>query len=214
MRKTALFAVALLMTGVLSWRLTDSPRPQLRADDAAAVEEGWFSLFDGQRLTDWEASELPNNWTVEDGAIVGRGSRSHLFYKGAEFENFEFKAEVSLNHAGNSGMYFRTAFGTGWPKGYEAQVNNSHGDPKRSGSLYNFVDVTETKVPDDTWWTQHVICQGNHIVIKVNDKVVVDFVDDNNTHKTGYIAFQQHDPGSVVHYKNIMVKPLKAEDAK
>ena len=211
MRKTALFAVALLMTGVLSWRLTDSPRPQLRADDAAAVEEGWFSLFDGQRLTDWEASELPNNWTVEDGAIVGRGSRSHLFYKGAEFENFEFKAEVSLNHAGNSGMYFRTAFGTGWPKGYEAQVNNSHGDPKRSGSLYNFVDVTETKVPDDTWWTQHVIVQGNHIVVKINDEVVVDFVDEANTYTKGYFALQQHNLGSEVRYRNLMVRPLPAE---
>ncbi len=104
-------------------------------------------------------------------------------------------------------MYFRAEFSRGWPRGYEAQVNNSHRDPKRTGSLYNFVDVREQLVPDDTWWNQHIIVRGNHIVIKVNDKVVVDYVDEKGTHKKGHLALQQHDPGSVVHYKNLMVKP-------
>ena len=70
-------------------------------------------------------------------------------------------------------------------------------------------NVMEQLVPDDTWWTQHVIAKGNHIIIKVNDKVVVDYTDANNTHTKGHMALQQHDPGSVVHYKNLMVKPLK-----
>ena len=89
-----------------------------------------------------------------------------------ECENCEFKAEVKINHGGNSGMYFRAAFGPGFPKGYEAQVNNSHTDPVTTGSLYNFPNVMETLIPDDTWWTQHIIANGNHIIIKVNDKVV------------------------------------------
>jgi hypothetical protein len=184
--------------------------PPAAADDPVSTgDEGWISLFDGQRLTDWEASERPNNWTVEDGCIVGRGARSHLFYTGQEFTDFEFRAEVQINHGGNSGMYFRTAFGPGWPKGYEAQVNSSHGDPKRTGSLYNFVDVLESKVPDDTWWTQHITCQGNHIVVRVNDEVVVDYVDEANTYARGYLALQQHNLGSEVRYRSLMVKPLE-----
>ena len=173
-----------------------------------ATDDGWQKIFDGKSLDGWKANERPENWTVEDGAIVGRGQRSHLFYMAEEFEDCEFKADVKLNRGGNSGMYFRAAFSTGWPKGYEAQVNNSHRDPKRTGSLYNFVDVREQLVPDDTWWNQHIIVNGNHIVIKVNDKVVVDYVDEKQTHNKGYLALQQHDPGSVVHYKNLMVKPL------
>src|SRR5437588_475896 len=98
---------------------------------------------------------------------------------------------------------------TGWTSifdgktltGWEANVNNSHRDPKRTGSLYNFVDVTEQLVPDDTWWTQHIIVRGNHIIIKVNDKTVVDFTDEKETYKRGYLALQQHDPKSVVYYK-------------
>ncbi len=172
------------------------------------AEEGWIVLFDGKTLDGWKASERPENWTVEDGAIVGRGARSHLFYLKRKFRDFEFKAEVMINPGGNSGMYFRTQWGPGWPKGYEAQVNNTHRDPRKTGSLYGFVDVRKQLVKDNQWFTQHVTVRGNHIVIRVNGKVVVDFVDPKNTYREGYIALQQHDPGSVVRYRKIMVKPL------
>src|SRR5690606_19077915 len=110
--------------------------------------------------------------------------------------------------------FFRTAFSDGWPKGYEAQVNNSHRDPKRTGSLYNLVDVKEQLIEDDTWWTQRVVARGPHIQIFVNDKKVVDFTDENNTYTEGYVALQQHDPGSVVHYRNVKVRPLKKNGEK
>jgi len=177
---------------------------------AARAEEGWITLFNGKDLTGWKANELPENWEVKDGVIHGHGNRSHLFYMDKEFTNFHYKADLKLTKGSNSGMYFRTAYADGgWPKGYEAQVNNSHRDPKRTGSLYNFVDVTEQLVPDDTWWTQEVIAKGNHIVIKVNGKTVVDFTDEKNTFTKGHFAFQQHDPGSKVEIKNVMVKPLE-----
>src|ERR1700754_5156988 len=96
----------------------------------------WFSIFDGKTLEGWKANERPEVWSVKGGAIIGDGERSHLFYMGHECENCEFRAEVRLNHGGNSGMYFRAEFGEGWPKGYEAQVNNTHKDPVRTGSLY------------------------------------------------------------------------------
>ncbi|HWA98111.1 MAG TPA: DUF1080 domain-containing protein [Pirellulales bacterium] len=176
------------------------------AADASA--DGWIQMFDGKTLDGWKANENPECWTVEDGTIKGSMGKSHLFYMVREFTDCEFKADIKLAAGSNSGMYFRTAFGPGFPKGYEAQVNNSHKDPKRTGSLYNFVAVGEQLVPDDTWWTQHITVKGNHIVIKVNDKVVVDFVDEKNTYTKGYLALQQHDPKSTVWYKNLYVKPL------
>ncbi len=178
------------------------------ADSEDGVDEGWITLFDGESLDGWKVNENPENWTVEDGMIVGRGERSHLFYIDREFTDVEFKAEIWLRKGSNSGMYFRTEFGPAWPKGYEAQVNNSHGDPVRTGSLYNMVKVTEQLIDDATWWEQTVICKGNHIVIKVNGEVVVDFVDENNTYQKGHLALQQHDPGSEVHYRNLMARPL------
>jgi hypothetical protein len=178
---------------------------------APASGQDWKKIFDGKTLKGWKATELPENWTVVDGAISGQGERSHLFYMEQECQNCEFKAEVKLNKGGNSGMYFRAKFMPGWPDGYEAQVNNSHTDWKRTGSLYNLVNVKEQLVPDDTWWTQHIIADGNHIIIRVNDKVVVDYVDQKNMYTKGYLAFQQHDPGSRVQYRNVMMKVLPAK---
>ena len=175
----------------------------------AQTGDGWVKMFDGKTLDGWKATERPENWKVEDGAIVGRGERSHLFWMKEQCENCEFKATAKINKGGNSGMYFRAAFGgPGWPKGYEAQVNTSHGDPVKTGSLYNFVKNLEKLVPEETWFTQHIIADGNHITIKVNDKVVVDHVEDKNTFTKGYIALQQHDPGTVVMYKDLMYRKL------
>src|ERR1022692_994624 len=102
-------------------------------------------------------------------------------------------------------------FGPEWPAGYEAQVNNTHSDWRRTGSLYRFADIKEQLIPDDTWWTQQVIANGNHIIIKVNDKVVVDYVDEKNTYRKGLLALQQHNKGSVVEFRNLMMRPLPAK---
>jgi hypothetical protein len=171
-------------------------------------KDEWKPIFDGTTLEGWKANENPGSWTVKDGAIRGDGPASHLFYMGEICRNCEFKAEVKINHGGNSGMYFRTAFGPGFPKGYEAQVDNTHTDPVRTGSLYNFVKVFEQLIPDDTWWTQHIIVEGNHIQIFVNDKKTVDFIDEQNTFTAGYLALQQHNAGSVVEFKNLTMKTL------
>jgi hypothetical protein len=45
-------------------------------------------------------------------------------------------------------------------------------------------------------------------VIQVNGKTVVDFTDEKNTYTKGYLALQQHNPGSVVQYKNLRMRPL------
>lgn len=197
MRKLLLMAATLMMAA-----------GTLFVTPVEAQDDGWVHIFNGKDLTGWEANEKPENWTVENGAIVGRGTRSHLFFKKEEFTNLHFKATIKLNNKGNSGMYFRAAFEPGWPKGYEAQVENSSGDPKKTGSLYNFANFYEQIIPDDTWWTQEVIAKGNHIIIKVNDKVITDFIDEKNSFTKGFVALQQHDPGSVVMYKDLMIKKL------
>lgn len=120
----------------------------------------------------------------------------------------------------NSGIYFHTQYQEGgWPsKGYEVQVNNSHTDWRRTGSLYGVQDVKEVFVDDNVWYTEHIIVQGKHITIKINDKTVVDYVEPEEIAtkvkeggrkiSNGTFALQGHDPKSIVYYKDIMVKPL------
>lgn len=170
-------------------------------------QDGWVSMFDGKTLNGWKANGNPDSWKVVDGAIVGDGPASHLFWMERECDNCEFRAEVKLNHSGNSGMYIRTAFGPGFPKGYEAQVENTSPDPQKTGSLYGFSKVLEQLIPDDTWWTQDVTAIGKHLVIKINDKVVTDYLDQKNTYTKGYLALQQHNLGSVVQFRHLMMRP-------
>src|SRR6478736_5357270 len=91
-------------------------------------------------------------FSVSDGKIVVHGKTAHLFYVGPvenhNFKNFEFKAQVMTMPGANSGIYFHTEYQQGgWPaKGFEVQVNNSHTDWKRTGSLYSVEDVKEQLV--------------------------------------------------------------------
>ena len=189
---------------------------------AQSGEDGWVALFDGESLDGWKASENAGTFTVDDGAIVVHGPRSHLFYVGPvaghTFTDFEWKADVMTTPGSNSGMYFHTEYQeTGWPsKGYEVQVNNSHTDPRRTGSLYAVQDVTEPPAGDNEWFTQHIIVKGKRVVIKVNGKTLVDYTEPDGVERpadmagrklsSGTFALQGHDPKSRVLYRNLQVR--------
>lgn len=142
---------------------------------AADDGPGWISLFNGKDLSGWKAAGQ-GAFEVVDGAIRVSGGPAHLFSE-QEFKDFEFKAEVRTTKGSNSGIYFHTRFqAEGWPvQGFEAQVNVSHTDPIRTGSLYGVVNVGETDAKDDEWYETHVVVQGPHITIRIDGKTTVDW---------------------------------------
>jgi hypothetical protein len=189
------------------------------ADDKKDDDKGWVQLFNGKDLEGWKTHPADKaKWEVKDGILVGSGEAGHLFSQRGDYENFVYRVEAKINDHGNSGQYFRTQYGPSFPKGYEAQINSTHRDPVRTGSLYGFgkeATVRDMLVKPDEWFTQEVTAIGNHIVIKVNGKTTVDFVDKKNTYTKGHFALQQHDPGTVVMLRKIEVKELpssKRED--
>ena len=189
-----------------------------------AQDDGWVSLFDGKSLDGWKVGENASTFSVADGELRVFGPRAHLYYVGPvndhDFTNFEWKADVMTFPNANSGMYFHTEYQEGgWPqKGYEVQVNNSHTDTIRTGSLYNIVNVTTPPAKDQEWFTQHIVVRGKRVTISVNGKQLVDYTEPPNVERpadmqgrlisSGTFAIQGHDPKSRVHYKNIMVKVL------
>ena len=191
---------------------------------AADSKDGWVSLFDGKSLDGWKVNEKPETFSVKDGEIVVRGERAHLFYmgnvNGHDFKNFELKVDIMAKKTSNSGVYFHTEFQPdGWPaKGYEVQVNNTHGDPKKGAGLYGIKDNFVAPAKDDEWYTMTIKVEGKHIVTKVNDKVITDYTEEDDVKREeqfkgrlvshGTFALQGHDPGSEVHFKNIAVKVL------
>ena len=195
------------------------------AADEPKPEEGFVSLFDGKTLDGWKAAETPETFKVEEGHITVNGKRGHLFYTGPvnnhEFKNFHFKAELMTFPKANSGIYFHTEYQeTDWPaKGFEVQINNTHTDPKKTGSLYNVKDSNhQSRAFDYEWFTEHIIVRDKHVTIKVNGHTVMEWTEpegwkgpEGNPGRklsSGTFALQGHDPDSIVCFKNIMVKPL------
>ncbi len=188
----------------------------LSAQKKGTNADGWITLFDGLTLAGWKASEHPGTFTVLDGMIVAYGDRAHLFYTGSimdhTFKNFEFKAQVMTTPGSNSGIFIHSVYQEeGWPsKGYEIQVNNTHTDWRKTGSIYAIQDVKEAPAKDDEWFTEHIIVQGKKITVKINDKIINEYTEPAEGGKlsSGTFALQGHDPKSKVFYKDVMVKPL------
>lgn len=185
------------------------------------AQEEWISMFNGKNLRGWHINEHPGSVRVEDGCIVTNGERAHVFYVGeigyADFKNFEFKAKVKTMPGSNSGIYFHTKFlNEGWPnQGYEAQVNNTQADPKKTGGLYNVKDTYEAPAKDNKWFDFDIMVQGKHIVIKINGKTITDYTEPEDLNRpermlsSGTFALQAHDPGSKVYFKDLKVRRLE-----
>jgi 3-keto-disaccharide hydrolase len=188
---------------------TDSPNSQ------AGEKGGWVAVFNGKDLDGWKISyggkgnEQNSTWKVVDGVIVGEGEVSHLFTPRDDYVNFEAKSEIMISDKGNSGFYFRTKFGPGFPAGYEAQVNATHGDPVRTGSVYNHVKIFKQLHKPDEWFSYHLKVQGNRIWVTVNKELLYEYVDHAKTYSKGHFAYQQHNLGSVVKIRSLEVKELK-----
>ena len=184
---------------------------------ANAQEEKWVSLFNGKTLDGWEKiGGDDSHWKVEDGAITGTGNPSMLVCTEGPYKNFRYRAEVKINDGGNSGLYFRTTRRPGFLDGYEAQIDSTHTDPIRTGSLYGFCHVYSQLSKPDTWFSYEIevredVWRGREmtrIKITVNDQELYEYMDFEKTYPAGHFAFQQHDPGSVVQIRNVKVMKL------
>jgi hypothetical protein len=200
----------------------------LLAAPATFAQDGFISLFNGKDFTGWKVGGDQNTFQIKDGALVANGAVAHAYYDGPvgnhDFKNFELMVDVMTAPVSNGGVYFHTEFQErGFPrKGFEVQVNNTHGDPIKTGSLYHVKDIGADDIKgiakDDEWFTEDILVQDKTVTIKLNGKEVVKWTQPADWEGGregpgrvighGTIALQGHDPKSTVHYKNIRIKPL------
>lgn len=203
------------------------------AADAPASEEGFVSLFDGKSLDGWKIGENASEFTVKDGMIVMEcptgGHQAHLFYVGDVnnhmFKNFDLRVDVLTFPKANSGIYFHTQFQeNGWPNhGLECQVNQSHSDWRRTGSIWGISNISwgpetpdannkepvkildKAPVQDNEFYTQEIIYVNGKVTVKLNNETVLEYEipDADKEHKVrtgntwmpqGTFALQGHPP--------------------
>lgn len=220
-----LLTTTLIAAALGAGALHADDKDEKKLTDRANATDGFVSIFNGKDLSGWKVNpENPDSVRVEDGMIVIDGPRTHAFYNGPvgnhDFKNFEFKAKVKTFKNANSGIYFHTKFQeSGWPDaGYECQVNNTHSDWRKTGSLYAVKDNRDPVAQDGEWFDYYIKVDGKRVIVKINDKVVTDYTEPENPEHlkqmpgrkigSGTIALQAHDPKSVVHYKDLKLKIL------
>jgi hypothetical protein len=187
-------------------------------------EAGFRLLFDGKSLDGWEGGDC---WSVEDGMIVGRNDATaptNYLFTTDTYGDFVLRASCRLE-GGNSGIQYRTQRrdADGEAIGYQADMDDVREPGAHSwwGCLYEaggrgvmidgWTGLAETVVRMGDWNECEIICQGTHIIQRVNGLTTIDIQD--TAASEGRFALQVHAGLTMAAYfRNIRVRPLTPDE--
>ena len=201
-----LIAIGCLSLGALQAQAANT----LTKEEMAA---GWKLLFDGSTLKGWEAhaasatEPAATAWRVADGAIVCDGDRRGWLGTDDMFSDFNLKIQFRVGEKTNSGVFLRSQKTGGIPAetGYELQIWDFRPTYK-TGALVNAIEAAPTKILADQWNSYEVTADGNHFVVVLNGKIVLDGTDAK--HSSGVVGLQYNTGGGKVEFRNIKIKPI------
>ena len=170
------------------------------ASQAIAADK---TLFDGKTLKGWE-NHGADSWRVRDGALVCDGSAPSWIGTSESFSDYNLTLEFRGPGNVNSGVFLRSQKeGLPHVTGYELQIWDYQPAGFNTGSLVNTVKASETKIIPDKWNKYEISANGDHFVVTLNGKTILDAHD--NKHSSGVIGFQcQKD--NAIEFRNIHIK--------
>ena len=197
----------------------------LIASHTASAADEWQKLFNGKDLTGWVEIGKQGSWQAADGILYCSGKGGGWLSTDKTYANFELDLEFRVPADGNSGVFIRAPReGDGAYLGMEIQVldddTTAFGKLKPeqfTGSIYDVQAASPRATKKAGEWQHMVIlCDGRHVNVTINDKVVVDAKLDDYPAKfathpglkrtDGYIGLQNH--GSRLDYRNLKIREL------
>lgn len=185
-------------------------------------------LYNGKDLTGWKMTG-PGNFVIEDGMMKTQGGMGLLFYEKEKLGHAVVKVVFkTVGPRGNSGVVIRMPDAPPDPwygvhNGYEVQIESAGDEWHSTGSIYSISKVSsrEQKAPGE-WNTMEIELRGPLTVISVNGKKVNEYREGQPVPErkmwyepvrgprpdVGYIGLQNHDPASIVYFKEVSVRPL------
>lgn len=170
-------------------------------------QRGWQKLLEGEAALGTWIRKGEATWELQGGALIGSGGKGYLFSPRSDYSNFELRARVLLERGGNSGLFFRVAVpAENKVKGYEAQINHSHRDPVRTGSIFKLANVSEKLIADEGWFDLGIVADGERLQVYVNGALTADLK--NQELSRGHFGIQQHVEGNRVEIRDLEVLEL------
>ena len=201
------FVIGHLMLGALRAQAPNT----LTREEAAA---GWKLLFDGATLNGWEpyaaSAKIPaaTEWGVADGAIFCTGDRPGWLGTADTYSDFNLKIQFRLGAKANSGVFLRSQKTSVNPAetGYELQIWDFRPTYK-TGALVNAIEAEPTQILADQWNSYDITADGDHFVVVLNGKKVLDGHD--SKHSSGVIGLQYNTGGGKVEFRDIKIRSIK-----
>jgi hypothetical protein len=200
----------------------------------AEAEEGFVPIFDGKSLDGWVGLDGgTDSYYVKDNVLVCKATgKVHIFTE-KQYADFVLRLQIKMDPGGNNGVGIRTRKHKA-PHlfGMEIQVLEdayyADGDPiklkdyQHHGSIYGVVPAkTGHLKPAGQWNDEEIVCDGRHVKVTLNGKVIVDAdLDeaqplDGQEHpglkyEQGHISLHAHgNYGAEVFFRNLRVKELE-----
>ena len=198
-----------LLLGAAALAVAQTPNQLTPAESKA----GWKLLFNGKSLAGWEAhsTSAPNatgDWSVANGAILCPGTSAGWLASTDSYTNYVLKLEFRGSGTVNSGVFLRSEK-TGQPHitGYELQIWDNQPAGFNTGSLVNSVKANPAKILPDQWNTYEITADGDHYVVVLNGKTILDAHDSKHV-SAGVVGFQCQ-PNNRIEFRNIRLQPMK-----
>jgi hypothetical protein len=189
---------------------------------AAAAEEGFTPLFDGETFAGWEGNR--DAFRIEDGAIVGgslaeRVPRNEFLTTEKEYADFELRLKFKLLGQGaNAGVQVRSRRVPDHHEmiGYQADLGDGwwgclYDESRRRKVLAGPPGEERAKIINrDDWNDYRILCQGRRIQLWINGHQTVDYTEaDESIEQTGLIGLQIHGgPPTEAWYKDVRIRVL------
>ena len=197
---TLISALLLLLTACQK----QNESPEISIEAPAPSTFSWESLFSGDSLDNFNKIG-DATWQIVDNYVESvDGKHSYLVTKN-HYGDFEMHVEFWPSSDANSGVFFRCQNPEEIANEtcYELNIYDLHSNPDNAtGSIINLAAPLVAIQAGDRWNSFDISVIGSRIVVKLNDTLVVEFVDDSFS--TGPIGLQSN--GGLIRFRNVQVR--------